>query len=101
MRGIPKHLNTREDYEYLCTHFEEDVWKPALQLLLDERKAWFNTGLLATEEEGIEDATHKIVSSKDNDDIEIFSQFELQENPHSKLLTLGYSAEEVEDLLSA
>ena len=27
MRGYPKHLNTRADYEYVRTHFPKEMWK--------------------------------------------------------------------------
>ena len=61
MRGIPKHCNTKQDYEYLINNYSEDVWKPIMQTLYNDSLQFFNRGVLTSEETGITDDTHKVV----------------------------------------
>lgn len=95
MIGIPKHLNTREDYEFLKTNFPASVWKPRFQDLLTDRMQWFNTGVLNAGDAGMVDATHKVV-----EDETVKYQFELKNDPGCALNRLGFSIEEVEAFLA-
>ena len=38
MRGYPKNLNTKKDYEYVRANFPAEEWKPDWQKLLDTMK---------------------------------------------------------------
>ena len=60
MRNYPKHINNREDLDYLIVKYPVET-KEFLQGILDSRKIWEASGELVTEAEGITDATHKVV----------------------------------------
>lgn len=95
MIGYPKHLNTKEDYEYVKDNFPAEEWKPYYQELLDTQKDWFPIGEVE-ESNGITDDTHKIVEEKDlTNKTTKYIQYELQDNPNCLLLRLGFTAEEV------
>ena len=93
MRGYPKYLNSREDYEYIRKNFPKEEWKKDFKALIDTRLEWFNTGKT---DAGVNDETHKVVEDKDSGEK---YQFELKENPSCKLFRVGYTAEEVEKIL--
>ena len=107
MIGFPKNLNTKADYEYVRQHFVPELWRPKFQELLDTEKDWFFVKELTSQEEGIEDDTHKIEEQLEQDDVEaqsaepakVFYQFEYRVNPDCKLLQLGYTHDEVVELL--
>lgn len=100
MKGFPKNLSTKEDYLYIKDHFDKELWVPEFQKLLDTVNDWFFVSDLKSEEEGITDNTHKIVSSKNTETKEvIYAQYELRENPHCKLYSLGFTKEEVNNLI--
>ena len=98
MIGFPKHLNSRADFEYVKENFP-DKWRPLYQSLLDERNQWFNLGKLADGEEGVEDATHKVIVS-DMQGVTERYQYEFRLDPNCNLIRLGYTVEEVEALLA-
>lgn len=93
MRGFPKHLNSKEDYEFIKAHFPKEQWKPAFELLLKSRKEWFNLGETT---EGVNDETHKVVEDKENGKK---YQFELKDNPSCTMYRIGYTEEEVKKIL--
>lgn len=96
MKGFPKHLNTREDYEYIKANFPEEKWKPEYQLLLDSEYAWFFVQTLDSEDAGVTDATHKVVTEEKMDgEGVIYQQYEYRVNPTCKLLRLGFTHDEV------
>ena len=41
MKGIPKHLNTKFDYEYIRKNFPKEQYIPFFEDLLKSRTAWF------------------------------------------------------------
>ena len=101
MKGFPKHLNTKEDYEYIKSHFDESLWKPEFQKLLDSYKDWFFTKELNVETDGINDETHKVVEFRESEDTPpYYHQYELQVNPNAKIFKLGYTIEEVQQLIA-
>lgn len=103
MRGTPKHLNTKEDYYILrdMNIDQPEVWRPHWQALLDEQHDWFCVGTLPDKESGITDDTHKVVESEGmGGDTVTYSQYEWQRNPHCTLLRLGFTVEEVENVLA-
>lgn len=94
MRGYPKHLNTRTDYEFVRTHFPKAMWKDDFKVLLATEKEWYNLGEI--EGTGIEDDTHKVVV---DEKVEKKYQYEYRINPNAKIYRLGYTAEEIKDIL--
>jgi hypothetical protein len=99
MRGNPKHLNTKFDYEYIKNQ-NLSGWQAQYQALLDTRLNWFKTLDLAPEDAGITDATHRVRTETDLDGVTIKYQQELQEDPNCKLFRLGFTQAEVEVALT-
>ena len=99
MRGIPKHLNTKFDYEYIKNQ-NLSGWQTQYQALLDNRLNWFKTADLSPDDAGITDATHRVRTEKNLDGATIKYQQELQEDPNCKLFRLGFTQTEVESALT-
>lgn len=100
MQGVPKYLNTKEDYEYLRQNFPAEVWRPKFESLLAERMQWFNTGALAEGVAGQTDATHKVVEDAGTGGAAATRyQYKLRDDANCLLYRLGYTAEEVEGML--
>ena len=62
MRGFPKHLNSRADYEYIRQNFPIEKWKPEWDALLDNLQEWYCTGELNSVDAGATDDTHRVVT---------------------------------------
>jgi hypothetical protein len=100
MKGFPKHLNTRADYEYVRDNFPASLWQPVWQRLLDERYCWQISDTLADGDEGIEDATHRVqVEENDGTGVTPRYQMELVEDVNAALFRLGFTVAEVSDAL--
>lgn len=105
MKGYPKNLNTKADYEYVKANFAPEEYLPDFQSLLDTMYDWFFVKELTSEEEGITDDTHKVIVSKEERPatvegeeqtiITTYAQYEYRINPTCKLHALGYTEEEV------
>ena len=93
MRDFPKWLNTKQDY-INCLNLYPDETKKSLQVLIDSRFTWFQTAILADNEQGITDETHKIVESENER-----SQYELQEDSNARIFQLGFTVPEVQALI--
>lgn len=100
MKGFPKTLSTKQDYEYVRENFPAEQWKPRWQNLLDERKNWFPTGQIESKEAGITDETHKVEELEDGNGSKIYIQMELMDDPNCKLFRLGFTVAEVEEALT-
>lgn len=98
MKGFPKHLNTKEDYEYVIKNFPRDEWEGKLKALLDHEYDWFTTGALQEGETGIEDDTHRTFTDEETG---TSYQQEFQINPNSPMKRLGFTKEEIESYLNA
>ncbi len=98
MKGFPKILNTREDYEYVRATFPAEDWKPHYQALLDTMCDYFFVKTLGDDEEAPESDGYKVEESE-QDGITTRSLYQLQENPSCKLLRLGFTKAEVEEAL--
>lgn len=96
MQGYPKHLNCKEDYEYVRANFPREKWEKSFQSLLNTQYAWFNTG--AVEGDGVTDDTHKVV--KDEETGKQY-QFEYRLNPDCTMNRIGYTEEEIRQILFA
>lgn len=92
MRGYPKHLNSKQDYLNCLGIFPEET-KKDLQRLLNDRFVWTDTEVLE-DATGITDDTHRVI---DTEDVRI--QQELREDEHAEIYRLGFTVEEVEELL--
>ena len=90
MRGPAKHLATKFDYNYVKDNF--DNWKDYWQELYDSRFMWSDCALIGA---GIEDATHRLIESQDEQGNPITIQQELQVDPNAKLFRIGFTEGEV------
>ena len=99
MVGYPKFLNTKEDYEFVRANFPKEQWESDFKALLNERYEWFNLGEI--EGEGVTDDTHKVVEDKRDDETVVRYQYEYKENENARIYRLGYTVEEVENILNA
>lgn len=93
MRGFPKHLNSKQDYLNCIEEFPQET-KQELQRLLDSRFVWVATAVLDEDEAGIADDTHEIIETDDGR-----VQRELIEDQNSELVRLGFTVEEVQEML--
>lgn len=98
MKGIPKQLNSKQDYIYAKENLDESYWKPLFQDLLDSRFNWFYEKYLDSKEQGIEDETYKIVENQ-KEDKTTYLQYVWQENKDAKIYRIGFTVKEVEDIL--
>lgn len=102
MRGYPKFLNTKEDYEYVRKNFPKEQWEQDFKALLDTQREWFFVKELAEGEIGLSDDTHKIEvehSEMSNDSKSHSYQYELRYNPQCLMARIGYTEEEVKAIL--
>ena len=84
-------MNTKQDYINLK---DTEKGQKALRDLLDLRYIWKSVTVLETKEQGLEDSTHRII---DNDGDLI--QQEYVEDDNAKIFRLGFTVEEVEELI--
>lgn len=105
MKGYPKTLHTREDYEYVRINFPKSQWEKDFQFLLDSLYEWFFVKELLDGEEGIVDDTHKVEVQEADEEQGIEKttryQFEWRLNPNCKLIELGYTVEQVQQYLQS
>lgn len=100
MKGYPKNLNTKEDYEFVRNNFPKEEWAQDFQNLLDTQYDWYFEKELGVDEEGLTDDTHKVVESE-QDGVVTRAQYEWKYNPFCKLARIGYTKQEVQDILNA
>lgn len=102
MKGYPKHLNTREDYEYVRANFPRKKWEKDFKNLLNT-EAWYAVGTYDTKEGLAEDATHKVEGStttnENGEEVTTYGYYELKDNPLAKIYRIGYTKEEVQAVL--
>ncbi len=91
MRGFPKHLNSKQDYLNCLSDYPAET-KAELQRLLDSRFVWQDTAII--ENEGITDDTHRVIETEDGK-----IQQELVEDTNAEIFRLGFTVEEVEELI--
>ena len=95
MRGFPKHLNTKQDYENCLKDYPEET-KAKLKNLLESRFIWQDKEIIKAGNEGIEDSTHRVVEIENHDKM----QQELVEDVNAEIFRLGLTVEEVEGLIN-
>lgn len=103
MRGFPPHLNTKEDYLNML-NIDPAKTVTMLQELLDTRCLWIQTKELESEEEGVTDDTHEVrelvfVNPDTQQQEKKYCQYEWQESPYTPLFQLGFTVQEVDDLI--
>ena len=94
MRGFPKLLNTKQDYLNCITDFPQET-KVQLQGLLDNRYKWEDKGEIKAGDIPIDNDTHRIVTDEDGKQC----QLELVEDENAKIFRIGFTVEEVEELV--
>lgn len=94
MVGYPKHLNTKEDYEFVRKNFPKEKWASAFQSLLDTCFEWFNAGEIASD--GVTDDTHKVVTDEQTG---VKYQYVYKENPNCRMKQLGYTEDEIKSII--
>lgn len=87
-------LRTRQD---VMNSMKTDPEKTRqfLRALLLGRTTWVRTGSIPSGQVGVADATHKIVCEGWNR----FAQYVRKEDPNCRMFRLGFSTEEVEELI--
>lgn len=105
MKGYPRHLNSKQDYLNMLEIDKEETIR-RLKGLLEERFIWFVGHKLAAGETGIEDDTHKVISTNEEREhregielVEVHYQCTLEENKHATLFRLGFTVAEIEKLI--
>lgn len=89
-------LNTKQDYlNYLA--MDSKAGKAELQLLLDFRYTWTNKKVLDSSDPTglIIDETHRIIGSDDEFYYQVY-----EEDANAKIFRLGFTVEEVEELIN-
>ena len=102
MKGFPKKLNSREDYENIVDDFGycKEV-KEAYRALLDTNKHYVFDKELASEYERTGPAPDYKVMKEDDQETETVRivQYKLVDNPDSKLKELGFTENEVQEVI--
>ncbi|WP_273782996.1 hypothetical protein [Bartonella sp. ML69XJBT] len=104
MIDYPEHLNSKQDYLNMLS-FDKGETVRRLKSLLETRFYWVLVKELDDGEGGVEDESHRVYVSQDfpfdleGDFVEKRYQYELQESEYAPLFRLGFSVEEVEQLI--
>ena len=100
MKGFPKTFNTKKDVEFCLKEWPAQT-KAFLQRILNNRYEWLIDHKLDSSEEGIEDETHKVSKIYDeNGNVVERYQMVWEEDPNARLFRLGFTVNEVQNLLS-
>lgn len=102
MVGFPKHLNSRRDYENIVKDFGYcDEVKAAYQALLATDKHYvFDCELGDGEEPDGSEPEYKVILENSGDGMAKRVQYRLTDNPNSKLKKLGFTPEEVLEVIN-
>ena len=98
MRGSPKVYGTVQDFQNVAESFPEAAAN-ALQDLMDGRFVWKQGRVLDSREDGVEDATHKVVltsTDMDQDAPQQLVQMELVEDENSTFFRMGWTVPDAE-----
>lgn len=99
MKGFPKFINSKQDVLNLLPDYPAET-KSFLQGLLDSKDNWFYVADVA-ENEGINNDTHKVVENKSTNSEEVtYAQYELKEDENAYIFKLGFTVDEVKELIS-
>lgn len=100
MHGFPKYFSTKQDVLNCIEEFPKKT-KQFLQDLLDTKDVWLMQYKLADGEIGLEDETHKVVTNDDPKTKEVVEryQYALQEDQNGTIFRLGFTVQEVQELV--
>lgn len=101
MIGVPKHLNTKEDVLYVYTlalqgQLPKDEVKRKIENLLSDEKIWVYKA--EVESDYTPSETEKVMLQQETDG-EKHICFELQDNPNARFLQMGFTKEEILNLI--
>lgn len=100
MKGFPKNLNTRADYEYVRSNFTKEEYYSVFKDLLDTEYDWFYLRDLLPNEEFVADKTHRVLTNReDMSQDKTSAVYEYRINPSCKMYALGYTRNEVLSIL--
>ena len=95
MRGYPKFLNSKADYEYVKEHFPKYKWLPDYQALIDDNQKWTKEDRLVKKEDGVSDKESKVIEEENENKEIVYYQYKFKEDPNCKLLRLEFTLAEV------
>lgn len=79
MKGFPKNINNRQDLDHLNEKYPRET-KDYLQKIVDNRSIWALVSEINIAD-GVEDKTHKVVTSEgEGDNEDVHYQYELVDN---------------------
>lgn len=96
MKGFPKTLNSKKDYQNIIDDFGycKEV-KRAYKGLLNSTKKWKFDKLLDDKEDANDGDNYKIMEDEERGLV----QYKLVDNPNGKLFKLGFTKEEVQEVI--
>lgn len=106
MIGAPKHLNTKEDYEYAHAltvegHLPAELMRRYWEGLLATRQMYaYDRDLGDTENPDGPEPDYKVITDTKEDGTEVRRQYKLGLNPGAAIDRLGYAVAEVEAKLA-
>lgn len=95
MFGYPEVFNTKHDV-YVAYDLDKAKTKEIIRTWLQEEYDWFFVKKLEDLESGIEDDTHKVVVHETNGER---YQYELRKNESCMMYHLGFTRQEIENML--
>ena len=100
MRGFPKVLNSRQDYENIVSDFGYTAKvKRAYQGLLNTAEKYEFDKELAAESERTGPEPEYKVMTQEEEGTEKIVQFKLVDNPNGKIFRLGFTVNEVQEVI--
>ena len=100
MRGFPKVLNSRQDYENIISDFGYTAKvKRAYQGLLNTAKKYeFDKELAAESDRTSPEPEYKVMTQEEDEEEKIV-QYKLVNNPDGKIFKLGFTIDEVQEVI--
>jgi len=100
MRGFPKVLNSRQDYENVVSDFgyTEKVERAYQGLLNTAKKYEFDKELAAESDRTGPEPEYKVMTQEE-EGTEKIVQFKLVDNPNGKIFRLGFTVNEVQEVI--
>lgn len=100
MRGFPKVLNSRQDYENIINDFGYTAKvKRAYQGLLNTAQKYEFDKELAAESDRTGSAPEYKVMTQEEEGTEKIVQYKLVDNPNGKIFKLGFTIDEVQEVI--
>ena len=96
MRGYPDYLNSRQDYDNIIEDFGyNEKTKRAYQGLLNSATKWEFDKVLDSEDEADKGDDYKVMEEEERGLV----QYKRVENENGKIFKLGFTIEEVEEVI--